>query len=120
MKKLSLMILGLTLYTVSFAQNGNSQNTTNNNSNQSPIITPQNPNQPQREVIVPRNDANVAPPQNQIPASQSDNATYENNSQFYNKDNNVEPNTNSVPQSNGAYTQPGYSNPANRSTIQNK
>jgi hypothetical protein len=46
------------------------------------------------------------------------NATYQNNSQFYNKDNQIDMNK-TIGSSNGIYIQPGYSNNVNRGANSN-
>jgi hypothetical protein len=86
---------------------------------QKTVAQPQNLNvDPQREIIVPQTQQNIPPPQVAIPAPSQNNASYQDNSQFYNKDNTPSTETNKVPSSNGTYSQPSYSNPNNKPSTQ--
>lgn len=124
MKKLSTLIVIMLISCFVSAQSNSNPNyqpapTTTDAQRQLAQPANSNPN-PQREVITPNVQPAVPPPQHQIPnPQQQNNASYQDNSRFYNKDNvpaNSE--TNKVPTSNGDYNQPGYSNPINKPSTQ--
>ncbi len=124
MKKTAFLIGFVFLTTVTFSQtNPNYKEPATTVDAQNQVVQPQNTNpNPQREVITPNTQPNVQPPQYQIPSPQSqNNAMYQDNAKFYNKDNavkGIETNTNRIPTSNGQYSQPSYSNPNNRPSTQ--